>query len=398
VGAPQSSDVAGFWSYTHADNKSEGGRVLDLAEDLKSAFGLLTGEELTLFTDRDIAWGEQWRKRIDEALAGTTFLIPVVTPRFFGSEECRGEVLRFMREAKAAGVPELLMPIFYAHVPELAETGRESSDEVVRMVAEANWIDWRQMRLEDIGSSAFRKGVHEMAERLVEISEQVADRPSLPEPRSEVAAPPGEGDDSDSPGFMEIVAEAEAAFPAWVKTMEGLTSTLNEIGTLTDTFAEEMQQVDPRKGMAGRLQVTRRFAASLMDPAERAKELGQDFASQVVRIDPAVESIVAVAEADPEEIERQQATEFIKSVSELANTTTEASIGLRELIRALDQNSSMSREMRKPIRVLKTGLNAVLDAQGVVTGWEETARRLEDIPAIDPEAKPKKGSEGSTDK
>jgi len=75
--------AAGFWSYARADDEAESGRIVALARHLQEEYALLTGDALDLFVDRDLAWGEEWRSRIDEALAGVTFFIPVVTPRFF---------------------------------------------------------------------------------------------------------------------------------------------------------------------------------------------------------------------------------------------------------------------------------------------------------------------------
>jgi hypothetical protein len=40
------SDLKGFWSYVHADDAGDGGRIVKLAKDVKDRFELLTGERL----------------------------------------------------------------------------------------------------------------------------------------------------------------------------------------------------------------------------------------------------------------------------------------------------------------------------------------------------------------
>src|SRR4051794_7109392 len=96
--------AAGFWSYVHADDESDGGRILSLAGHLRSQYRLKTADELELFLDRDsLSWGEEWEARIDEAIAGTTFFIPVITPSYFKSQPCRQELLKFTREASRLG-------------------------------------------------------------------------------------------------------------------------------------------------------------------------------------------------------------------------------------------------------------------------------------------------------
>ncbi len=54
----------GFWSYVHADDEAEGGRILRLARDVAGQFEMLTGEPLTLFLDKDaIKWSDNPSKR-----------------------------------------------------------------------------------------------------------------------------------------------------------------------------------------------------------------------------------------------------------------------------------------------------------------------------------------------
>ena len=69
----------GFWSYVHADDQAEGGRLSRLARDVADQFQMLTGETTSLFQDA-IKWGENWRDKIDSSLASIAFFIPVMTP------------------------------------------------------------------------------------------------------------------------------------------------------------------------------------------------------------------------------------------------------------------------------------------------------------------------------
>jgi len=146
------SAVSGFWSYVHEDDDAEGGRLCRLADLLRDAYALQTAETLRLFVDRDsIEWGEDWRRVIENALADITFFIPIVTPRYFKSEECRKELLRFSELARSQGVEELVLPILYADVPGL-ET--DALDPAMAIVARRQWEDWRTVRLEsDVAGS-----------------------------------------------------------------------------------------------------------------------------------------------------------------------------------------------------------------------------------------------------
>jgi hypothetical protein len=87
------SDVsaAAFWSYARDDDEYDGGRVTILAAKLRAEYSLITASSLEMFVDRDsIDWGDAWQQRIEEAISGTVFFIPIITPRYFTRDACRG--------------------------------------------------------------------------------------------------------------------------------------------------------------------------------------------------------------------------------------------------------------------------------------------------------------------
>lgn len=128
---------SGFWCYTHDDDENSYGKVSRLAEAIVKGYALETGSELTLFRDRaSLEWGDKWREQIAESLSGATFFIPIVTPRFFVSNECRNELLTFRERARSQGLTELLLPILYVDVDGLDE---DSEDEAKRIIASTQY-------------------------------------------------------------------------------------------------------------------------------------------------------------------------------------------------------------------------------------------------------------------
>src|ERR1700735_4185819 len=105
-------DSEGFWSYVHADNEAEGGRIVQLAHDLVAQYEMITAETINLFLDRDtLSWGDNWRLKIDQSLATTAFFVAVLTPRYFTSSECRRELQTYVRGAEQVGIRDLVLPI-----------------------------------------------------------------------------------------------------------------------------------------------------------------------------------------------------------------------------------------------------------------------------------------------
>ena len=125
--------LAGFWSYVREDDEAEGDRITQLARLIKDEYELQTADEIHLFIDTDeIQWGDAWRQVIEENLGAVAFFIPVMTPRYLLSSECRRELEFFARRARKGGFSELLLPLHYTNVSSLNPTW-------VKMNTETRW-------------------------------------------------------------------------------------------------------------------------------------------------------------------------------------------------------------------------------------------------------------------
>jgi F-box protein 11 len=86
-----------------------GGQLTLFRERLGSEVRAQTGEGFAIFQDRnDIAWGQNWQQRINEALDAVTLLLVVITPGLLRSPACREEIGRFLdRERELGRGPDL---------------------------------------------------------------------------------------------------------------------------------------------------------------------------------------------------------------------------------------------------------------------------------------------------
>lgn len=362
---------AGFWSYTHRDDELDQGRVLRLADRLRDEYALLTGEDLRLFVDRDdLSWGDEWRSRIDEALEGTAFFIPVITPRYFASAECRKELLRFSGHAKSLGVEELLLPILYTRVPEME--GDEIEDEAVALIAKTQYEDWRTLRLEDEDSPVYRQAVNRLASRLAEIAERVS-QPSVEEIGQ---ATPAVGEPADAPGFLDLMAVAEEAMPRWTSTIEQFGPAMEALAAAAEMATVEMEKSDARgAGFGGRLNVARLYAAAVTEPAEEILELGSRYAADLVEIDPAIRTLIRHAEEEePEGEELDSVCELFASMQYLVRESRSAVESLEELIASMRPVEKMTKIVRAPHATIRKGLRNVTDGQAVLEEWDRLIR------------------------
>lgn len=105
-----------FVSYTHADNETVYGGLLELVKKIADHYEMKTGETLSIFTDHDLKWGQSWKKALVSELEATAFLLTFVSPRYLKSPACREEVEVFATAAEKASYKAIL-PILIQTIP-----------------------------------------------------------------------------------------------------------------------------------------------------------------------------------------------------------------------------------------------------------------------------------------
>jgi F-box protein 11 len=154
-------------SYVRFVDQHEGGKLTEFRERLAGEVQVQIGEQFVIFQDRkDIAWGQNWQARIDEALDAVTLLIPIITPGFFRSQPCRDELTRFLEREQRLGRDDLILPVYYVSTPELDDPRRRDADELARELASRQYADWRELRHEPFTAPVVRKALDQLAGRM----------------------------------------------------------------------------------------------------------------------------------------------------------------------------------------------------------------------------------------
>lgn len=373
------ADFAGFWSYVHDDDRNSGGRVLSLSERLAEAFQLLSADPLKLFVDRDLQWGDEWEKRIANALQQTTFFIPIVTPSYFRHDECRKELLNFAGAAKQFGVEQLLLPIYYVKVDELEAEG-PPTDEAMAIIKRTQWVDFRDVRLLGESDSEHCVLVDKLASRLLQAAEDIEDQPPLEPPESaglvEVVASSevDGGSESDSEeGYLELLAKGEVALPLWTETVQAIGAEIAKFGELTDESSKEMQAEEDAgtASFAGRLATANKFAVRLQGPADRLVDLGSEYVAHLFDVDSAVRTMIRFAKEDEDVRAAEGVQTLFRSIFEMAQVSRESMNGAQTLSGIIGQNAGFSRELRKPLKKIEGALRNMVDAQSILDGWAD---------------------------
>ena len=361
--------LQGFWSYVHRDDEADGGRIVRLANDLVAQYEMFTGETISLLFDKDLLkWGDNWRDKIDDSLASVAFFIPVMTPRYFMSSECRRELQFFARRADRLGIKELVLPLLYVDVPALDDS---IQDDLITLMRTFQREDWRQRRYLDVASEGYRRGVADLARRLVAANKH-AEEANVAETALSLGSIPEDEEDT-SPGLLDRVAGAEEALPQWNETLVAIGREIENIGRVMQEATAEMSPGGGtgRQGFAQRLAVARRVARQLSEPVDRISTSGNAFATQLQEVDEGLRAIIeqATTEIGENPETKSQFCQFAAMVRDLSQKAHDGLTSVQQMIDAIAPIEKASRDLRPVLRRLRQGLTVMVGGREVTDGW-----------------------------
>jgi F-box protein 11 len=162
-----SGEPAAFMSYVRFNDQHDDEQLSQFRERLAAEVRAQTGEKFAIFQDRnDIAWGQNWQQRIDEALDAVTLLVVIVTPSLFRSPACRAEFQKFLDRERALGRADLILPVYYIETRDMDDPGVREADEMARELASRQFADWRELRFEPFTSPLVLKAIARLASRM----------------------------------------------------------------------------------------------------------------------------------------------------------------------------------------------------------------------------------------
>lgn len=157
----------GFLSYLTRADELEEQRITQLRKRLESEITLQIGKPCRIFQDRrDIKWGQDWARLIQQALGEVSLLFPVLTPGFFQSKYCRQELEQFLMYEQQRGRNDLILPIHYVEVDELTQPEEHEPDSLVELIRSRQVVDWRELRHEPHTNPVVGRTVAELAKQV----------------------------------------------------------------------------------------------------------------------------------------------------------------------------------------------------------------------------------------
>ena len=348
-----------FISYARDDDKGFDQAVQRLRTELASRFEAVTGSQLEVFLDRDsIGWGENWRTKITDAIAGSTLFIPILTMRYFNRPMCRDELSTFREAAIQRGASDLVLPIILAGEDQI--TANPNGDELIRAISELNWQSIEKAWESGYESSAWKQAVG----RLVDGLWKGLQRAQVPLSQSEQLREDGQStlETIDEQvlvdHFTELGGMFEAISPAMTKLSEAFVRRLG---------SEDLANVDTRT----RTRLLSALAVDIAEPARAIGALGAAIEAKTTQLDSEYRALIAEMTDIDSEVSREQGKQLRANATANVGQLTEFLQTLEEAEKTLRMAALANVNLRKALRPLTDGIRSLATATEVMTSWSE---------------------------
>jgi hypothetical protein len=172
-----------FLSYTRIDDQFFGGSITSLRQLLELGVQVVTGRpNFNIFQDIDgIEFGQNWQRRLDQAIASTRFLIPIITPLFFSSQACREELQKFFEHERQLGRDDLILPVYFVTAPVLEKPDLLKADPLASSIQARQWYDWRSKADLPISDPKIRSAVIDLSQKISSAIARTEASPAVPQ-------------------------------------------------------------------------------------------------------------------------------------------------------------------------------------------------------------------------
>ena len=383
-GIDSRSRFGAFLSYARHDDENDNRRITAMRESLAAEVGLLLGKPFDIFQDRDsISTGEPWNDRIFESLAQSILLIAVITPAFLRSSFCREEVQAFRKYEQLLDRDGLIIPILYMPTPGLADP----DDEVAAVLSTRQWFPWGDLHLVDLESNEMRRGIAELAQKVVKAVDRSGSQLAVSRThRSTPVVQPDDEWDNEEPGFLELLAEGEDAFPLLNMALRSVADLTREIGNITDTATSDLQNTKTaQRPAAARVIAARHYAYQLESPVSQLETVADEYLDQLDRADGAIGALTDLVKKQSAEDGLLAARRFLTASEELAATAATGKQSTAKFRQAVENNYNASKSLRPILKRLSGALQRIEARYDVYVAWRDNlSEALEENEQGDP--------------
>lgn len=369
----QSDDVINkvtvFWSYAHKDDLNSKGAVLTLLEAIKAEYELQTGEDLTVFVDKDgIEWGANWKDAINEALLNTVIFIPILTPTYLKRPSCLGELRNAVSAFRDKKIAYGIFPIRFTNVN--AALKNFPDDDLANTLSETQASNFYEIKTRNPESSLYQDYVATLVAKLIEVDQ------SLCESHLNLVQQASETLQDAQDGFLDKLAALEAEGENQARILNSMTESMAAIGFLAQEKTAELKESDAKnKGIAAKLIITRSMAKELSPLADEFYVKCREFTQSVETMGAGVSAYVEVCQYYGGE----RSYEFENAVNTLILNTKDTFDQCRDFGKSVSVIGKMSRDLRAPANQIQKSLDLFCSTQAQFGKWSDELKVLDSI-------------------
>lgn len=354
-----------FWSYARGDDKNSHGAISELMQQIRDEFALVTGDELTDFQDqKDIPWGSNWCRIIEENVQATVFFVPILTPTYLRRPNCVSEFGLALSNLKTAGIEDGIFPIVF--VPIEQALGRLIDKEMKAYLETCQYIDCSGIRRLSPDESEYKKKIGEIVDQMVKMQAKLNNHQDVLDSRTA-----GETPANDEPGLLEKVNLLESLPEEISKTASSLNSNLQIIG---DKFSGATSKIEKASGktqsVGAKIAICKQLATELETPVCRFNNDCTAFVNYFYEVDANLNAFPAIQSFNTDESERSQAmAAFNDAIAAIQTSSVPMFNGMRDFRNMAEKIHGLSRELKPALSSIKESCDLILSLEPLIASW-----------------------------
>lgn len=158
------------------------------------------------------------------------------------------------------------------------------------------------------------------------------------------------------------------------RTSADIELTMQTVQDITVSYTDKLNALASGKNeFARRLTLLKQMGADLDAPADDLERLAKDFSSEVGKIDDSVLAIFDLLSFGKDVSGADKSATVRESINGLYVQTAPTFVSVREFDAILKKIEPLSRDLRKPIRKMRSALSSLLSTEAVFEKWHTMA-------------------------
>ena len=179
---------------------------------------------------------------------------------------------------------------------------------------------------------------------------------------------PEEADEPDEPGFVDVLAEGEAALGEVTEVLGRASQLMEEWGNIAVAASARIEESDARNGgFAGRLRIAVDLANELEPPARGMEEAAAEFNAGIGKMDAMLKYIIARASENPEEVTESQ--EFARGALGMIDAAEKSEEGIRGMLVGAVKLRKIAKVLAPVSKSVERAMNQLLRGTAVMLEW-----------------------------